>query len=71
MPDFLSRKEAAAYVRAKGLPVSPLTLQKYATTGGGPLFQIFGNRAVYKPTNLDRWIGEKLSEPRGSSSAAA
>ena len=42
---FLLRKEAARYLTDKGLPVSANTLQKNATTGGGPEYQIFGNRS--------------------------
>ncbi len=66
MKSYLSRKEAAQYVTDKGLPVSPNTFQKYATTGGGPEYEIFGNRAVYQPEKLDAWIGQKLTSPHSS-----
>ena len=68
---YLSRDEAAAYVRAKGLPCAKLTLQKYATVGGGPEYQRFGSRVVYTSASLDRWIDERLSAPIASTSQAA
>lgn len=66
--EFLSRIEAAQYVREQGLPLSKRTLQKYATIGGGPNFYKFGNRAVYRREHLDEWIRRKLGEPAISTS---
>lgn len=43
---YLNRREAAAYLTERGLKTSFNTLQKMVTTGGGPLYQIYGNRAV-------------------------
>ena len=68
---YLNRTAAAEYVRSKGLPCAKLTLQKYATTGGGPEFQKFGSRVVYKAERLDRWIESRLSDPAASTSRAA
>ena len=62
---FFGRRGAAAYVNdERGLPCKPNTLQKYATTGNGPEYQRFGNRAVYTKSALDAWVDEKLSAPR-------
>ena len=47
--EYLRRREAATYLTEKGLPVSRLTLQKLATTGGGPTHALFGNKALYTP----------------------
>ena len=58
---YLSRPEAAEYVRARGLIVSKTTLQKFATVGGGPVYRRFGSRAVYTTADLDAWIEQKLS----------
>ena len=33
---YLTRQKAACYLSERGLPVSKNTLQKFATTGGGP-----------------------------------
>lgn len=66
---WLLRTEAASYVSERGLPLSPKTLQKWATTGGGPVFRKFGSRVVYTPEDLDAWIATRLSSPRTSTSA--
>lgn len=71
MTRYLSREEAALFVTERGLPISKNTLQKYATTGGGPVYRRFGNRAVYAPADLEAWIERKLSAPMASSSVAA
>ena len=68
---YLSRDEAAEYVRARGLPCAKLTLQKYASVGGGPAFQKFGSRVVYTPAGLDDWIKRKLTKPITSTSQSA
>lgn len=62
--EFLLRKEAAQYLTERGLPTSPNTLQKWATTGGGPLYQRYGKHALYRPANLDAFAEAKLSAPR-------
>lgn len=68
---FLTRAEAADYIIGRGLPCTKLTLQKLASTGGGPVFRRFGTRAVYQPADLDKWIESKLSAPMASTSGAA
>lgn len=64
---FLTRKEAAQYLSAKGLKFSSNTLQKFATIGGGPQYKIFGIRAVYTESDLDDWIATKLKDPTAAS----
>jgi hypothetical protein len=71
MPDYLSRKDAAEYLKTKGLQYTYGTLTKLASSGGGPLYRLFGSRAVYTPADLDAWIEVKLSAPRGHTSEAA
>lgn len=65
---YLTRTEAAEYIRGHGLRYSAATLQKLATTGGGPVYRRFGNRAVYTEADLDAWIEQKLSAPKRSTS---
>jgi hypothetical protein len=65
---FLSRAEAADYVQSHGLPLARGTLQKYATTGGGPRYHKFGQRCVYRREDLDAWMETKLGRPVTSSS---
>jgi hypothetical protein len=67
MDAFLTRHEASEFLEQHGLTVSPNTLQKFATTGGGPRYAIFGNRAVYTKSDLERWVSDKLSSPREKS----
>lgn len=68
---YLERTEAAEYLTARGLRVSKNTLQKWATTGGGPSYRRFGLRAVYTREDLDLWANDKLTAPRRSTSQAA
>jgi hypothetical protein len=68
---FMTRDESAKYLTERGLPVSRNTLQKWATVGGGPIYRRFGNRAVYTEADLNKWIAQKLSAPRHSTSDAA
>lgn len=68
---YLTRHEAASYLSERGLLVTKNTLQKFATTGGGPEYAIFGNRALYTPESLDNWANAKLTKPRKSTSEAA
>ena len=70
MTKYLTRREAAEYLTEGGFKISPNTLQKMATVGGGPTYQIFGIRSLYTPENLDAWVQEKLSAPRRSTSEA-
>lgn len=70
-PRYLSRPEAAAFLTEHGFPISKNTLQKMATTGGGPTYRIFGHRALYTPDDLIAWAEAKLSAPRISTSEVA
>ena len=71
MKRYLTRREAAQYLTERGLHTSKNTLQKMATVGGGPPYQIFGILALYTPDNLDAYAQAKLSAPRRSTSEAA
>lgn len=65
---YLTRPEAAKHLTERGLLITKNTLQKMATTGGGPPYQLFGNRTVYTPNNLDNWAEQKLTAPKRSTS---
>jgi len=59
---FLSRAEAAQYLtEQRGLKTARTTLQKWVTTGGGPVYRRFGKYAVYAIPDLDAWADSKLS----------
>lgn len=63
---FLTRIEAAEHLNAMGLPMSKATLQKLACVGGGPVYAIFGNRALYKQSELETWAMSRIG-PSGTS----
>ena len=65
---MLDRGAAATYVASYGLPMSPKTLAKLASIGGGPIFHRFGRRVCYSRDSLDDWIKAKLSPPMASTS---
>ena len=68
---YLNRREQAAYLNERGLKATKAGLDKLASIGGGPEYQIWGNQAVSTPEQLDTWIEGKLTAPRRNSSNAA
>lgn len=60
----LTRSEAAAFLTERGYRVAYATLNKYATVGGGPVFESFGRRPLYKPSDLLAWVASKTTPPR-------
>ncbi len=67
----LTRREAADFLNERGYRVAPSTLAKYATVGGGPVFESFGRRPLYKPADLMAWVATKSTGPRRSTSDPA
>lgn len=67
---FLDRREAAEHLTKRGVRYSWRTLQKMATTGGGPVYRLCGGRALYLPDDLDDWLEQRMSAPRRSTSEA-
>jgi hypothetical protein len=64
----LNRTEAAAFLSERGYRVAYATLNKYATVGGGPVFESFGRRPLYKPSSLLEWVESRTTGPRRSTS---
>lgn len=60
----LTRSEASAFLSERGFRVAYATLNKYATVGGGPTFESFGRRPLYKPSDLLSWVASKTSGQR-------
>lgn len=60
---LLTREQAAAALNAAGFPVSPKTLATKATRGGGPIFQRFGRRPLYRWGDAIRWAEARLASP--------
>lgn len=64
----LTRAEAAEFLSERGFRVAYATLNKYATVGGGPVFESFGRRPLYRPEDLLSWVTSKTSRPRSTTS---
>ena len=52
----LSRNEASDFLKGHGFPVAPATLAKLAVVGGGPIYEKFGARPLYRPDDLQAWV---------------
>ncbi|MEY9531158.1 hypothetical protein [Sinorhizobium fredii] len=65
----LRRSEVPAYLLDKhGIPIALATLNKMATTGGGPAMRYAGRIPLYDVEDLDRWATDRLSRPVTSTS---
>jgi hypothetical protein len=60
----LRRRQAAQYLTDSGYPTAPATLAKYASMGGGPIFESFGRLPLYRPADLLAWARSRCSGPR-------
>ena len=67
--DFYSQDEASEFFAHRGLSVSPKTLAKLRSVGGGPEFRKFGRYAVYERQALADWAQSRLSAPRSCTAA--
>jgi hypothetical protein len=68
--ELLTRGAVAAALTASGYPVKAATLATLASRGGGPPFQKFGARPLYRWSNCLAWAQSRLSPPRHSTSEA-
>jgi hypothetical protein len=64
----LTRNATAAALTAAGFPIKPATLATKASRGGGPKFQRFGSRPLYKWEDALQWAQSRLSPPISSTS---
>ncbi len=63
----LRRSEVPAYLLEKyGIPIAFKTLNKMASTGGGPLMQYAGRIPLYRQEDLDVWAAARLGKPVSS-----
>jgi hypothetical protein len=67
---LLTRSETADALTEAGFPVKEGTLATKATRGGGPPYQKFGARALYRWRDVLLWAQRRLSAPRCSTSEA-
>jgi hypothetical protein len=57
----LTREALASALTAAGFPVKPATLATKATRGGGPPYQLFGVRPLYRWGDAVAWAESRLS----------
>ena len=57
---LLTRDSVAQALTDKGYPTSPKTLATRASRGGGPKFQKYGTRAVYRWGDALAWAQSRL-----------
>jgi hypothetical protein len=67
---LLTRPRTADALTEAGFPVKEGTLATKATRGGGPPYQKFGTRALYRWADALLWAEARLSAPRRSTSEA-
>jgi hypothetical protein len=65
---LLPRVRTAEALTEAGFPVKPATLATMATRGGGPPFQLFGRKPLYRWGESLAWAQGRLSVPRRSTS---
>jgi len=71
-PDaLLGRKQTADALTEAGYPVAAATLTTMASRGGGPPYQLFGPRALYRWGDSLDWARQRLSSPRRSAAEHA
>ena len=64
----LDRRQAAAFLTARGYRTAPATLAKLACIGGGPTFESFGRKPLYREADLLAWAKARTTGPRRSTS---
>ena len=65
---LLTRDAVASALTALGFPIAGPTLATKATRGGGPPFQRFGRRPLYRWGDAVAWASARLSAPVSSTS---
>jgi hypothetical protein len=52
-------------------PTAQRQLEKLACLGGGPVYRLYGRRALYAPADLIEWAEARTSAPRSNTSEAS
>jgi hypothetical protein len=65
---LLTRDAVAVALTAAGFPVKAKTLATKASRGGGPPYQLFGARPLYRWRDAVAWAESRLSAPRRNTS---
>lgn len=61
--EYLTRTQSAEWLTESGYPITASYLGKLAHTGDSPIYQIFGNKALYRPEDLQSWARGRISKP--------
>ena len=64
----LGRKDAAQFLTERGYKTAAATLAKLACVGGGPPFESFGRRPLYREVDLLAWAQGRTTGLRRSTS---
>jgi hypothetical protein len=60
---LLTRRQLADALTKAGFPTSPATLATKASRGGGPPYQRYGPRAMYRWNSALQWANGLLRSP--------
>ena len=63
-------RQAATFLTDLGFKTAPATLNKLRCVGGGPEFELFGRRPLYRERSLLEWAQARTTPPMRSTSAA-
>jgi hypothetical protein len=62
--DLLTREQVAAALTAAGYRIKEKTLATKASRGGGPTYQLFNRRALYRWGDALAWAQTNMRTPR-------
>jgi hypothetical protein len=65
-----TRRGIATWLTEAGFPITVATLATMATRGGGPPYQLFGRRPLYRGGDALAWAQNRLSAPVTNTSEA-
>lgn len=65
---MLTRRVTAEALTEAGYPTAESTLATMATRGGGPLYQLYGRKPLYRWADALEWAQARLSKPIRSTS---
>jgi hypothetical protein len=64
----LDTRQASDFLTERGYKTAPATLNKKRCVGGGPEFELFGRRPLYKERALLEWAQARTTPPLRSTS---
>jgi hypothetical protein len=67
--DLLTRERTAAALTAFGYRIKEKTLATKASRGGGPIYQVFNRRALYRWADALAWAQQNMRSPQREAGA--